>query len=355
MGSVKDLTVLNPPTEEELGGGYFSFSDRYSVFDWGEMPDHIAGKGRALAMMAAHNFMGLEKIGVRSHFIGMGSMEDPMRILEQRLDYRIPSSIMHVQVTRVIPIEGNYGNYDGSQRHYLVPLEIIFRNGFPLGSSTFKKLERLRKEGGDIDGFLETLGLDGAPEPGDLIDRPLYSYTTKLESSDRSLSESEARRISGLTGEKFRGLTSLAGKVNRFITSEAEAGGFIHYDGKIEVMALDDDVVLVDVVGTFDENRFSSGGVQISKEILRQAYKKLQPQFVDAVERAKERAADEGESEWKRFCEVEPSSLPRELVNLVSEIYLSGANRYTGHEIFGNVRPFDALVRDLDEWNETLA
>ena len=24
--------------------------DRYSVFDWGEMPDHLPGKGRALAV-----------------------------------------------------------------------------------------------------------------------------------------------------------------------------------------------------------------------------------------------------------------------------------------------------------------
>jgi phosphoribosylaminoimidazole-succinocarboxamide synthase len=43
MGSVKDLEVIQKPTLTEMGIGRFVFSDRYSVFDWGEMPDHIDG------------------------------------------------------------------------------------------------------------------------------------------------------------------------------------------------------------------------------------------------------------------------------------------------------------------------
>ncbi|HLD77425.1 MAG TPA: phosphoribosylaminoimidazolesuccinocarboxamide synthase, partial [archaeon] len=38
MGSVKDLAVVRPTTETTMGIGRFHFSDRYSVFDWGEMP-----------------------------------------------------------------------------------------------------------------------------------------------------------------------------------------------------------------------------------------------------------------------------------------------------------------------------
>ncbi len=42
-GSTKDVF--------QLGDNYlFQFSDRYSVFDWGEMPDHLEGKGKALAL-----------------------------------------------------------------------------------------------------------------------------------------------------------------------------------------------------------------------------------------------------------------------------------------------------------------
>jgi len=39
MGSVKDLEVLKRPTKGKMGLAWFRFSDRYSIFDWGEMPD----------------------------------------------------------------------------------------------------------------------------------------------------------------------------------------------------------------------------------------------------------------------------------------------------------------------------
>ena len=39
---------------------WFSFTDKYSVFDWGEMPDHIANKGNALAFIGSYIFQKLE-------------------------------------------------------------------------------------------------------------------------------------------------------------------------------------------------------------------------------------------------------------------------------------------------------
>jgi len=56
MGSVKDLKILSHPSEGKPGIGHFVFSDRYSVFDWGEMPDLIGYKGQALAVMGAYFF-----------------------------------------------------------------------------------------------------------------------------------------------------------------------------------------------------------------------------------------------------------------------------------------------------------
>ena len=71
MGSVKDLLVTEAAYEDRPGVGTFVFSDRYSVFDWGEMPDHIPGKGKALAVMAAFNFEELERRGIRTHYQGL--------------------------------------------------------------------------------------------------------------------------------------------------------------------------------------------------------------------------------------------------------------------------------------------
>ena len=63
MGSVKDLEIVKKPTRDVMGIGKFHFSDRYSVFDWGEMPDHIEGKSEALCMMGAYCFERLEGRG----------------------------------------------------------------------------------------------------------------------------------------------------------------------------------------------------------------------------------------------------------------------------------------------------
>ena len=55
-GSVK--RVWQPQDPSLL---WFEFTDDYSVFDWGKMPDTIANKGRALAVMGAFIFDKLVK------------------------------------------------------------------------------------------------------------------------------------------------------------------------------------------------------------------------------------------------------------------------------------------------------
>jgi len=67
MGSVKDLEIITKPARDKMGVGRFRFSDRYSVFDWGEMPDLIEGKGAALCVMGAYCFERLEERGIKTH------------------------------------------------------------------------------------------------------------------------------------------------------------------------------------------------------------------------------------------------------------------------------------------------
>ena len=63
MGSVKEVEILKKAGQDYEGEGVFTFSDRYSVFDWGEMPDHIEKKGSALCMLSSYFFELLEKEG----------------------------------------------------------------------------------------------------------------------------------------------------------------------------------------------------------------------------------------------------------------------------------------------------
>ena len=56
MGSVKDISILEKASADSFGKARFSFSNRYSVFDWGEMPDHLEHKGESIALLSAYFF-----------------------------------------------------------------------------------------------------------------------------------------------------------------------------------------------------------------------------------------------------------------------------------------------------------
>jgi phosphoribosylaminoimidazole-succinocarboxamide synthase len=66
--STKNLQVIQPPTGTAAGIGIFEYTDNYTVFHYGRMPDLIPGKGEAACRMAAFNFRMLEAAGVPTHF-----------------------------------------------------------------------------------------------------------------------------------------------------------------------------------------------------------------------------------------------------------------------------------------------
>ena len=367
MGSVKDLLVISPAYENQAGLGNFIFSDRYSVFDWGEMPDHIPNKGRSLAVMAAFNFEELERRGIKTHYQGI-IQENGNRVHFSDLPEREGGAqSMQIRLARVYhPLareiwEGERASlwYDysffeqnrGRINNYLIGLEIIFRNGLPIGSSVFGQFEAAqgltdpKERKRRLDGLLRTLGLKAIPEPGTMLPHPVMDFTTKLEPGDRFVDEKEAFLISGLTTRNYWELRKVAVKVNNCITEIAEAAGFTHYDGKIE-MIWDQELVVGDVLGTFDENRFSFRDRQISKEVLRQWYKRHQADFVDACQTLKKTG-----SGWQKRSKVKPEKLPPDLVTLVSQMYMAGCNRYTRREIFA-VPELEQVLEKLVSYSE---
>lgn len=358
MGSVKDLNVLSKPEQDKLGSGEFSFSNRFSVFDWGEMPDHIANKGSALAVMAAFNFELLREIGIRNHFRGLVS-DGQLKMMSASIqNLTEPTNIMQVALTNVIRPNKTEEGYDysffkqnrGKMNNYLLPLEIIFRYGLPKGSSFFDRLDEAKVKGEDeVKKLLSSYGLKEEPKPGDMLPRAKLTYSTKLEESDRSLTEHDAFEISGLTEEEFRKIPELASRVGHLLTERGNKLGLIHYDGKVEMYYFGNSLFLCDVVGTFDENRFFMNGVQVSKEILRQIYKHEQPEWVKAVKEAKTEANSKGIADWKSLCQIQPKQL-EELVpgalELVSHVYQAGTNFWTEKRLF-DVPHLDSLIPQL--------
>ena len=331
MTSVKNFRVDREPTADALGRGAFVFTDDYSVFDWGKMPDQIPDKGASLCTMGAFNFELLEDAGVPTHYRGVVSAaggEDDVRALEAALDAGSPPREMAIALTRVpdLPFEDGSYDYDayfsavGS--HYLVPLEIVFRNRVPVGSSLRSRADP------------EDFGLSLSSWPDEPVDLPeaVVEFSTKYEEQDRYLSRAEAERIAGPAA--LADLEAVAREVNRLVTERAAEAGLTHQDGKIECLYADGEVRVGDVVGTFDENRFASDGQQVSKEVIRQYHKRTQPEWVEAVSAAKRRATEEGVADWKRLCDRRPDPLPDHVVTAARDLYCAGTNAYVGRPVF---------------------
>jgi len=332
MGSVKDLQVIKKPTAENMGVGRFHFSDRYSVFDWGEMPDHIDGKGAALCLMGAYCFEKLEETGVKTHYRGLMDKTGRLVTFEE---LREPTNAMEVELVNVYKpetrlaqgkAEYDYSVYTSNLKNCLIPLEIIYRNGLPEGSSVFKRLEQ-----GKI--TLKDLGLNHTPKPGELLVKPIFDVSTKLEEADRYVTWKEAKKLAGLTNIELSAVKTVLAKVDDTITDITCQAKLENQDGKIE-LAFDNrrKLMVVDVVGTLDECRFTYEGVHVSKEVARQFYKKTS-WYLD-LEDAKKAAGARGAQNWKSLCRSQPPKLEEQLKALISGMYKAAANELTRRSLF---------------------
>lgn len=332
LGSVKDLKVLIKPSENQMGIGRFYFSDRYSVFDWGEMPDTIEDKGKALCLMGAYCFEELQKIGVKTHYRGLVTENGHLSTFEE---LEQPTNIMEFNLVNLIKpkpyiekgkLKYDYSVFDSTLKNFLIPLEIIYRNGLPEGSSIFKRIKQRLIT-------LEELGLKNHPKPGERLLSPIFDICTKLEEEDRYISWQEAQKIAGLTDEEVKKIRVLLSKVNEIINSVTSKANLQNEDGKIEV-AFDNkrQLMLVDVVGTLDECRFTVDGVHVSKEVARQFYKNNY--WYKDVEDAKKQAKMKGIKNWRALCKSAPSKLDSQLKDIICEIYKAATNELTNRVFF---------------------
>lgn len=311
-GSVKDIYKDG----DDL---LFKYSNRYSVFDWGEMPNEIPQKGQALAVLAALFFDYLAEKGIPSHFIsanGMtGKVSDSIKVKE-------------VAVLRPRWEEGNYDYsiYNDEPHNCLVPLEVIFRILLGQGNS----LEgRLKKN----PAYLAELGLSQIPNSTTVFHPPLVEYSTKLESTDRYLSHSEIKKMGIVQDVELAHIAKLTQDIAGHLESLFASFGVKLWDGKFEfafngkTAKGSRDLILVDSIGP-DELRLTYDEAPLSKEFLRQIY--APSTWYKAVARAKEIAKERGVTEWKEICiqelkEVPPPLTPQQ-IEVASLLYKALAN-----------------------------
>ena len=221
-------------------------------------------------------------------------------------------------------------------KNYLVPLEVIFRNSLPKGSSVFARIDK-----GKLD--WQALGLAEKPQPGQKLEQPLIDMSTKLEETDRYLSLAEARELSFLPDETFDDLFQKALEVNKFISNKAEEIGLVHADGKVEFgLTPEGEFMLVDVCGTLDEDRMLLGDFHVSKQVLRDYYKTTP--WYHEIEAAKD--AGKPKAEWPG-----PSPAPKELLDIVSNMYKSFCEAWTGEKVW-NAPSLEEVVQSYKAFLE---
>src|SRR3989339_1590691 len=203
----------------------FEFTDHYSVFDWGKMPDTLVNKGEALSYISnlffdllgndqcwktwecpgvlceSSTYKRIKENGVVHHFLGKVdqdmhkvSSDTPSRFLAVK-----PVSILRPKaITEENKLKWKYDGYHNKPVNTLIPLEVVFRFDVPSGSSL---LDRAQDHA-----YLKEIGLVAAPQEGDSFEMPIIEFSSKLETTDRYMSYVEAKRISGLSEDEFKDL-----------------------------------------------------------------------------------------------------------------------------------------------------
>lgn len=331
-GSVKNLY------KNSKGHLCFIFSDRYSVFDWGEMPDPISNKGKTLTLMGEALFAYLENPKMwqslkcpsfvnQEFFQRLMNTGAGLRLKEKGCAHNFLYNInregvepSHVDLASgfavsevAIPTVTAPGEvaqfYQKRPVQTLVPLEVIFRFGVP-GGSSFTKRESYAD-----------FNLSSPPQEGDLFSMPLIDFSTKLESSDRILRYQEAQQIAGLNEKEFAELKDLTQLIALALYQYFKRYEIELWDGKVEFGFCGDEgqrhFLLVDSIGP-DELRLLYKERQLSKEYLRQ-YLRTTHWYQQITDMKKKYPQD-----WQKRCREEdilPPHLPDKVKNSVEIIY----------------------------------
>lgn len=403
-GSVKRVFK----TSEKADRLFFHFTDDYSVFDWGKMPDTIENKGRALAKMGAFFFeqlgapdifqrlkgnkhldrfektfldarfkhpvfegvCGVVNFGLPHHFKDLIENDNQDKKNTSLVDSILGTThLMEVLTARVDRPELH--QIDGQPTYFyphtqaqssaqttgrrLVPLEIVFRFGMPAGSSLKERLEKNPD-------YARQLGLKTSPKEGDWLERPVIEFFTKLEPKDRLLSTQEAAHISGLNAFEFEYLTEMSFQAALALYVLFAEKGIELWDGKFEMIidygahkdaeskgnSTGGILLLADSVGP-DELRLIYKGVHLSKEMIRRIYRGSP--WEESLKKAQLMAKGRGVADWKGIALSELKSSPERLAgdekSSIDKLYGTLANHLIGETVFEDHPTLDQFVDAL--------
>jgi phosphoribosylaminoimidazole-succinocarboxamide synthase len=248
------------------------------VFDWGEMPDQLNGKGIALAQFTKSIYKYLENKNIKTHRLNDPCADNEMLIKPFKV----------LRGNQILPNEENL----------FIPLEVIFRLGVAKGSSLLKRETHYKEY--------------------ERFETPMIEFTTKLERFDRPLTHSEAKALSAMNDSEWEEILKTTTNIAKMLESLFIEHGIVLWDGKIEFAFgtfkdLGREIILVDTIGP-DELRLSKDGVLLSKEVIRQFYRTSE--WYKKLDKVK---ADFGE-DFKNHMSP-PPALSGEFKKSVEEMY----------------------------------
>jgi len=361
QGSVKNVWQA-PAGDHKL---WFEYTDDYSVFDWGKMPDTISHKGLSLACLGAFFF---EKMAQPEFWQELKSSPalkrfDPLW-LSQRFKHEVyagdgglakaglPSHFLRltdgsqgklslVQMGKTLSTDGETGDKNDKEagreslylevkeakvghprRHSIMGKELYFYPTSSLVKDSPSALALIpleivfrfgMPEGSSLKSrlaknpaYLNELGLKDMPKEGEWFAHPVLEFFTKLESKDRLLSFQEASTMAGLTAEHFETMVELSLATALGLYAIFATRGVELWDGKVE-MLLDGRAqtaarsILLADSIGPDELRLLYKGQHLSKEIIRIYYRGSK--WEKAVKEAQEICQQKGIADWKAYCQ----------------------------------------------------
>ena len=355
-GSVKNVRA-HPGHD---GEAVFEFTDAYSVFDWGKMPDAIPEKGAALAALGCAFF---ELLGSGSTwkaffdgapgraFLAATDSELIVRargVIAER--ERLAKLLYHevaALATNGLPthFRGRIGDANAGGMHVerlaavkpklatvlgdtvpdyalpggprnapstLIPLEVVFRFELTKASSLLARKPNAGFSAGQKFAF------------------PYLECFTKLEDSDRALDFPEALAVGRIDAHTLEKLLLRTALTAAFIRETFAAHGLALLDGKFEWgLNAAGELILADAIGP-DELRLTFDGVSLSKEILREYYRGT-PWHLEVEARKKEVGET---SDWHSLVRSRPEALPAAPLRTVANLYGALANAVAGKRVF---------------------
>ncbi len=329
---------------------FFLFSDRYSIYDWGEMPDQIEQKGNCLSIMAELFFQylaspnnwetktfpieyqnlellkQLTENGLVHHCRGLRQNSENKLFLEvEKFEKYMPTKVENKWI---------YSGYNNHPTNSLVPLEVIFRLGAPKGSSYLKRNKDVSE--------------------GDKFNSPIIEFSTKLEPQDRALTNLEAIQIAGLSEFEFKNLTDLTALIALNLEKLIANLGLELWDGKFEFSFSGEyphrSFKIVDSIG-LDELRITiADNFPLSKEFARQCY--INSEWYKEITFCKKEYGDS----WKSKCQLTPSKLSKEQKRLMEFIYQSFTNQLSlfieNKTVFNEKYNISNLKKEIKNYQE---